>query len=623
MAPSFLTMPSDGNSSTTRYDNDCSDSCLHSFLVRETMLPTAEAISRAAKGLADLNRILLGEHWDKIKPYGLDSYSSTVQGVMLIITPVASYGLQAWEASEPILCSVAGTISEKSFYGIAKSKFRKAANEDLTILKTNKSDVINFELGIRGIRFALQYYPAPLQDRPNVLDALAHESTSSADCLSKKRAKTYRDTLQISNSQSGAKTFQLSYYAIKLWAKRCGIYSERFGFLRESQLLSMIARSCRRAPQMTSEAVVKDFFSFYYALTFGTDKACDSSYTRWNSRSKPAEPMDALDCNPATQNLPRTELALLGTTGAIVKECLKAGYDVVSSDTWKWGQLIHGRSSGHESGVAKFLKQYKEYIKIDISCWALSHAKNGRFIDWIDIQVAETVSHLTSTTLNLRAWPARFRTRGKDTEEGFYEAFYLIGVQGTIPSSRLLDFANRIRGNPQYDSRTSFADISLVSCLSVDDVVLDDKDWGLIADPESPDSSDEEDDVCIENFSTLPKKKSKLKGKAKEAGSEKSILEPQVSTPALRPALDILNRILHDPKMDSENYIVGYLDRIAGIKEMPVSWWKAEDSTAEDFIPQSRIRYFKRKSDGVIVWEREGRVDLVFKSGLSGVKVDG
>ena len=623
MAPSFLTMPSNGHLMTTKEDNDRSDNCLRSLLVEEAMLPASETISRAAKALVDLNRILLGEHWDKLKPSCLDSYSSTIQSVTLIITPIASYGLQVWEASEPIICSVAGTISEKSFYGIAKSKFRKAADEDLTILKSNKIDTINFDLDIRGIRFALQYYPAALVDKSNLLDTLAQEPAGSVDYLAKKRAKMYCDTLHISDTRSNARISQLSYYAIKLWAKLCGIYSERFGFLRESQLLSMVARSYHRVPQTTSEAVVKEFFSFYSALRFETDKASNSSRSRWNAHPNIAEPVNALEDDPATKDLPRTELALLGTNGAIVKECLKVGQDILSSGTWKWSQLIYGRSSEHESGIVKFLKQYKEYIKIDVSCWAPSHAKNGRFIDWIDTQVADTVSHLTSSALKLRAWPARLKSHRKDTEENFYEAFYLVGVQGTVPSNRLLDFANRIRCDPQYDTRTSFADISLVSCLSIDDTVLDDKYWGLIADPELPDSSDDEDDVLIENFSTLLKKKSKLKGKAKEAGSKKPILAPQLSTPALRPALDILNRILHDPEMDSEDYIVGYLDRIAGIKEMPVSWWKAEDSTAEDFIPQSRIRYFKRKSDGVIVWEREGRVDLVFKSGLSGVEAEG
>lgn len=46
------------------------------------------------------------------------------------------------------------------------------------------------------------------------------------------------------------------------------------------------------------------------------------------------------------------------------------------------------------------------------------------------------------------------------------------------------------------------------------------------------------------------------------------------------------------------------------------------DISEEEFIPQHRIKYFKRNSDGEIVWDREGRVDRIFGSGLTGKSVD-
>ena len=61
--------------------------------------------------------------------------------------------------------------------------------------------------------------------------------------------------------------------------------------------------------------------------------------------------------------------------------------------------------------------------------------------------------------------------------------------------------------------------------------------------------------------------------------------------------------------------MLGYLDRFEGLKEMPVDLWLSE-TTEEDFVPQHRIQYFKRVSDGTKVWDREQRIDLVFGSGL-------
>lgn len=50
---------------------------------------------------------------------------------------------------------------------------------------------------------------------------------------------------------------------------------------------------------------------------------------------------------------------------------------------------------------------------------------------------------------------------------------------------------------------------------------------------------------------------------------------------------------------------------------MPITMWIRE-TTDEDFIPQHRIKYFKRNSDTKIVWDREERIDQIFGSGLTG-----
>lgn len=48
--------------------------------------------------------------------------------------------------------------------------------------------------------------------------------------------------------------------------------------------------------------------------------------------------------------------------------------------------------------------------------------------------------------------------------------------------------------------------------------------------------------------------------------------------------------------------------------ELPVTAWRG-DVTDEEFIPQHRILYFRRKGDGIKVWDRKERVDLLFQSG--------
>lgn len=82
---------------------------------------------------------------------------------------------------------------------------------------------------------------------------------------------------------------------------------------------------------------------------------------------------------------------------------------------------------------------------------------------------------------------------------------------------------------------------------------------------------------------------------------------------------DVLNRLLWDNDLDISTYVIGYLERFTGIKETSASNWVSE-VTEEDWIPQHRIKYFKRiREDGAgeIVWDRERRIDKIFGTGMN------
>ncbi|PYI07164.1 hypothetical protein BO78DRAFT_469442 [Aspergillus sclerotiicarbonarius CBS 121057] len=76
--------------------------------------------------------------------------------------------------------------------------------------------------------------------------------------------------------------------------------------------------------------------------------------------------------------------------------------------------------------------------------------------------------------------------------------------------------------------------------------------------------------------------------------------KPEPVENRLRPAADIINRIIWDPAFDPANYIIGYEDRFEGRLEAGFNSWKKE-TTDEEFIPQHRILYIKRTSDGEII----------------------
>lgn len=143
---------------------------------------------------------------------------------------------------------------------------------------------------------------------------------------------------------------------------------------------------------------------------------------------------------------------------------------------------------------------------------------------------------------------------------------------------------------------------------------LDTREWGEYAAELDSDSDDEEDlddlsDEASKSF-TQNKRLPRLKPTSTSM---------PVSSSRLRPASDVLNRLRWDPNLDPSEYIIGYEDRFLGPKEIGLWKWKTEQ-TDEEFIPQHRILYFKKRSgddlQGDVIWERATRVDKVFGSGV-------
>ena len=129
----------------------------------------------------------------------------------------------------------------------------------------------------------------------------------------------------------------------------------------------------------------------------------------------------------------------------------------------------------------------------------------------------------------------------------------------------------------------------------------------------SPDDSDS-------SSSALPSRKP-VTSRSRAKKARKAAHQTKAPKPALRPAKDILSRIRHDPSLNESDFIVGYIDRHnPEMMEMDVSAWKGgvSDVTDEEWIPQHRITYFRKKGDedGRRIWDRGTRLDRLFGSGV-------
>lgn len=181
----------------------------------------------------------------------------------------------------------------------------------------------------------------------------------------------------------------------------------------------------------------------------------------------------------------------------------------------------------------------------------------------------------------------------------------------------LNNFAEQLRSHEYYfDSTSSWVDVSLAKQSELEGLCLDELTWSNT----TVFQDDDVDDDDFHNEST-----ENPAGDHIESLDQASLpLRPlhnmgaaQVSAgPKLRPADEVLSRLRWDPTLNSADYLVGYVDRFVGEKEVPIDRWKSEQTDLE-FIPMHRVLYFKRRSDGERVWDRERRIDLIFNSGTS------
>lgn len=141
----------------------------------------------------------------------------------------------------------------------------------------------------------------------------------------------------------------------------------------------------------------------------------------------------------------------------------------------------------------------------------------------------------------------------------------------------------------------------------------------------------------IQRYAKMPAFDRKKQVSDTTARSQSEEQEPQAATTSLlesnkqrfRPFQEILHRLKWDPVFNIEDYVVGYLERFEGIKEMPATSW-IRDFSDEEWIPMHRVRYVKRVRmstnaesadegpDLGVVWDRDGRLDRISESTEAG-----
>jgi uncharacterized protein (UPF0248 family) len=434
-------------------------------------------------------------------------------------------------------------------------------------------------------------------------------------------------------------TFSLAYRLVKKWAKDRGIYSSNHGYLGEIHITLLLARVCKmffhEAGAIPASEIIHAFFRCYAKFDWKKEMIYDPTYhtgTPSYHRSY-REPLAILSIHSPKVNVARTATVPSVRT---LEEEFKRADQLMSKPGATWADIIGTYS--RKTACNDFLKAYPNYVKVDVQYWGGAEAKGRKLIGWLELCCLSLLDDISRRfpTIHARIWPGLFTEieEGRVENKTEYRGCFLIGLakNENNPNELLNDsdrdsarislvallgnFAEEIRADDTYfDKYVLWTDATFVGQSELRGMRLCDMNWANmeVQLDEGYDSDDDfEQDINVDDV------------ESDQFQERRNFQRSPQSTPSvhvtggqkLRPAEDVISRLRWDPSFDTNDFVVGYVDRFVGEKEVPISLWKSEQ-TDEEFIPMHRVLYFKRRSDGQRVWDRKKRIDLIFNTGAT------
>ncbi len=214
----------------------------------------------------------------------------------------------------------------------------------------------------------------------------------------------------------------------------------------------------------------------------------------------------------------------------------------------------------------------------------------------------------TVPELNARFWPKRLvGASAVDASARDPNGFYLLGVSPSINFNKdastrkgsdiqtsllncLRTFEGDLRANSKYyDDIETFIGLSSIKQSQLPSKVIPDSfvwpDNGI--DPPLDEDSDEEEDVTplsstnVMSDEGLPAEEDwsdfqPISAAKRKKAATKSKATSYVPAGKLRTSSDVYNRLMWDPTVSKEEYVIGFEDRFLGIKEGSLASWKRE-----------------------------------------------
>lgn len=601
-------------------------------------IPHLEERQRREMAFEALKTVLLGSSCHT-------AASEQENSINFVILPVGSYSLDVWTSSSDIDCLCVGTCSLSTFVHLATQRIRQAPDKNVRLIRktgTYMNTTIQLDIKVleEHIRIDLTYartsWPLPSADLTRLL---------SPDTLL--ALKPYRDLDYVQRSIPDIVEFRLAYRFIKKWAEGRGIYSAKFGYLHGIQITVLLTRIHKhletKIASPAAPEILAKFFKEYASFNWKRDVVLDEWFDKNLEYPRTSqEPLAILSYFPPGLNTSSTVTA--SSVRTITEEFQRAERLLQQDATWAdlLRISIPGRASSGSLASDDFLEHHPSYIKISAQYWGGSTTKGRGFIAWVELRCTSLLADLDKRlpSTHVRIWPTRYTEAEQSLlagNEPEYQGIFLLGLDWMDSDGKekldhardtLMSTLRRFEQQIRKDDRHFDANSMRISAefkgssdgrqpeSNLYKVQIDNRNWDAYIQVDE-DLPDEDEGRGLGQATAVQSEWSASSKNRKKSATHQPRsavgLKPEGSG-KFRTASDVLNRLRWDASYDHNDFVVGFEDRFLGAMERGLDAWKTEQ-THEEFIPQHRILYFKRISNGVVIWERRTRTDLVFGSG--------
>ncbi|XP_073350174.1 poly(A) polymerase type 3-like [Pagrus major] len=297
------------------------------------------------------------------------------------IFPFGSYHLGVHSKGTDIdaLCVGPGFLDREVFFTSFFEKL-KAQKEVKEIQVIKDAFVPVLKLTFDGIEIDLVFGLLPRKSIPDRLDLLNNTLLQGVDKCCARSLSGYRVTEEILQCVPNVDTFRLALRAIKLWAKRRNIYSNKLGFLGGVSWAIMVARICQLYPNATASTLVIKFFKVYSMWEWSVPirlRVVEDCYYKlpfWDPRVNPSDCCHLMPIITPAYPQQNTSFNVSPFTFNIITEEIKRGHVIaeeIQQEKADWSKLFE---------MPEFYAKYKHYILLQASS-----APDQQHLEWVGL----------------------------------------------------------------------------------------------------------------------------------------------------------------------------------------------------------------------------------------------